>query len=312
MSVKPKIRELLEKVEQLKKHLASIGFKINQANARESLANLTLANMTDFNRLLFAVDDVAMNGRHPVPIRIYNPMPTVSLPVAIFIHGGGHMAGSITVYDGIARKLSSTIGHIVVSIDYRLAPEFAYPTGIEDCKAVIREVFKVLDHRKIAYTNKDLALIGDSAGAAICTSIAMDQEFVAEEQIKKQVLIYPSVDYTLNSPSLDQFGTGYLLEKSKIEWYFNSYFQNDEDRKAVSPVYGEFYVGMPETLVIVASHDPLIDEGVAYYQKVSNAGVRAELFKVDGVIHAYLMMEELCKEECEITYQEMNKFLSKK
>ena len=311
MSVKPKISELLEKIEQLKKQLASIGFKLNQTNVRESLANLTLANMIDFDRQLFALDDVVMNGRYPVPIRIYNPMPTASLPVAIFIHGGGHMAGSITVYDGIVRKLSSVIGHIVVSVDYRLAPEFAYPTGIEDCKAVVRGVFKVLEDRNIAYKNKDLSLIGDSAGGAICSSIAMDPEFVARERIKKQVLIYPSVDYTLNSPSLVQYGNGYLLEKNKIEWYFNNYFQNNEDRRTASPVYSEFYVGMPKTLVIVASHDPLIDEGIAYYHNVSNAGVHAELFKVNGVIHAFLMLEELCKEECDTTYQEINQFLSK-
>ena len=311
MLVKPKIRELLDKIEQIKPYLASIGYKLNQANTREAMANMAYLYMTDYNKMLFTLDDVVMNGHYPVPIRIYHPQPGTPLPVAIFIHGGGHMAGGITVYDGIVRKLSATINHIVISIDYRLAPEFAYPTGIEDSKAAIRGVFKVLEERKIAYTNRELTLIGDSAGAAVCSSIAMDKEFVVVEQIKKQVLIYPSVDYTLSSPSFAQYGSGYLLEKSKIAWYFESYFQHNEDRKAASPVYGEFYVGMPQTLVVVASHDPLIAEGMAYYQNVINVGVNAELLKIDGVVHAYLMLENLCKEECDVTYQEINKFLLK-
>lgn len=309
MLVKPKIRELLDKIEQVKPYLELIGYKMNQTNTREALANLTYLYMTDYNKMLFTLDDTVMNGHYPVPVRIYHPEPGTALPVAIFIHGGGHMAGGITVYDGIVRKLCASIKHIVVSIEYRLAPEFAHPTGIEDAKAAIRGVFNVLEDRKIVYTSRDLTLIGDSAGGAVCASIIRDKEFVAIEQIKKQVLIYPSLDYTLNSPSMETFGSGYLLEKSKVAWYIKNYFQNNEDLKAASPVYGEFYTNMPQTLVVVASHDPLIAEGLAYYQNVLNVGVNAELLKVEGVVHAYLMLENLCPEECEITYQEINKFL---
>lgn len=309
MLVKPKIRELLDKIEQAKPYLNAISYKMNQTNTREALAGMTYLYMTDYDKTLFTLDDVVMNGHYPVPVRIYHPEPGTTLPVAVFIHGGGHMAGGITVYDGIVRKLSASIKHIVVSIEYRLAPEFAYPTGIEDAKAAVRGVFKVLEERKVAYKSRDLTLIGDSAGGAICASIAMDKEFVAVEQIRKQVLIYPSLDYTLSSASMETFASGYLLEKSKVAWYIESYFQNNENLKALSPVYGEFYTGMPQTLVVVASHDPLIAEGLAYYQNVLNVGVNAELLKVDGVVHAYLMLENLCPEECAATYQEINKFL---
>lgn len=309
MLVKPKINELLDKIKQLKPYLDSIGFKMNQTNAREALAVMTYTYMTDYNKTLFSLDDVVMNGHYPVPVRIYHPQPGTALPVAVFVHGGGHMSGGISVYDGIVRKLSESIKHIVVSVEYRLAPEFPYPTGIEDTMAAVRGVFKILDERKIAYTNRDLTLIGDSAGGGVCTSIAMDEAFVATEKIKKQVLIYPSVDYTLTSPSLETLGVGYLLEKTKIEWYFDSYFQHNENRQLASPVYGKFYKGMPQTLVVVASHDPLIAEGTTYYKNVLNVGVKAELLQVDGVTHAFLMLENLCPEECAKTYQEINKFL---
>jgi acetyl esterase/lipase len=177
--------------------------------------------------------------------------------------------------------------------------------------AVVKGVFKVLDERKIAYSSQDLTIMGDSAGGAICASMCMNQAFVAATNIKKQVLIYPSVDYTLTSPSLETLGVGYLLEKAKIKWYFNSCFQHNEDRKAVSPVYGDFYQDMPQTLVVVAAYDPLIDEGIEYYKKVQNAGVEAELLQVEGVVHAYLMLENLCPEECAETYQAINNFLIK-
>jgi acetyl esterase/lipase len=311
MSVKPKINELLDKIKLAKPYLDSIGYKINQTNAREALAMMTFTYMTDYNKLLFSLDDVVMNSDYPVPVRIYHPQPGTALPVAVFVHGGGHMSGGISVYDGIARKLSESIKHIVVSVEYRLTPEFAYPTGIEDTMAVVKGVFKVLDERKIAYSSQDLTIMGDSAGGAICASMCMNQAFVAATNIKKQVLIYPSVDYTLTSPSLETLGVGYLLEKAKIKWYFNSCFQHNEDRKAVSPVYGDFYQDMPQTLVVVAAYDPLIDEGIEYYKKVQNAGVEAELLQVEGVVHAYLMLENLCPEECAETYQAINNFLIK-
>lgn len=311
MSLTPKIQEFLAQLETVKAYLQTVGFKPNQTNTRESLANTTRLYMTDYDISLFAIDDVVMNGHYPVPIRIYHPKPGTPLPVAVFVHGGGHMCGSIPVYDGIVRKLTSKIEHIVIAIDYRLAPEFPYPTGLEDTKAAIRGIFNVLDERKIAYTNKELKIIGDSGGGAFCASIVMDKEFVVTEQIKKQVLLYPATDYTGSSPTLETLGTGYLLEKSKILWYYDNYLQNNEDRKKISPLFSDFYANMPETLVIVASHDPLIAEGIAYYNNIVNVGANAELVTIDGVVHAYLMLENLCKDECDRTYLEINKFLNK-
>lgn len=305
----PKIQDFLNQVEKFKIYLSSIEFKPNQTNARESLANTTRAHMTDHDISILAIDDTIMNGNYPVPIRIYNPNPSVALPVAIFIHGGGHMCGSIPVYDGIVRKMTKYTNHIIVAIDYRLAPEFPYPTGIDDSKAVITNIFEVFHQRKILHIGENITLIGDSGGAAICTSIVMDKSFVEKYKIEKQVLIYPSTDYTLTSPTIEEFASGYLLEKSKIAWYFDNYFQNNENRRDKSPLYGEFYEDMPSTLIIVASHDPLRHDGEAYYQKLLDSRNHTEITTINGVIHAYLMLENLCKEECEATYERIAKFL---
>lgn len=311
MAVLPKIQELLDNATILKQKLAAVNFKPNQTNVREALAIMTAKYMTDIDYSIFAIDDTVLNGFYPVPVRTYVPNLTKALPVAVFIHGGGHMAGGISVYDGIVRKLAKTTEHIIVSVDYRLAPEFAYPTGIEDAKAVIRNVFAILEERKIQYLNKELTIIGDSAGGGVCASIVMDKEFVATHAIKHQVLIYPSLDYTCSLPSTDAFGEGYLLEKSKMQYYFRSYFQNGEDARQVSPLHGEFYANMPKTMVIVAEFDPLIDEGILYQKYAAQVGVDSELLKVSGVVHAYLMLENLCPDECNNTYQEISKFLLK-
>lgn len=309
MAVLPKIQELLDQINTMKPYLDALGFKPNQANSRESLAALSYLYMTDFDKTMLSYDDVIMNGAYPVPIRIYIPNLNEKLPVGIFMHGGGHMSGSISVYNGVTRKLAKETNHIIVSIEYRLAPEFPYPFGIEDCKAVIRGLSEMLKARKINYKNNGLSILGDSAGGAICASMCMDKEFVAIHQIKKQVLIYPSVDYTGTSPSLDKFAEGYLLEKAKMQFYFANYFQNNEDPKKVSPLYGEFYANMPTTLVITAAYDPLCAEGIAYYNNLVNVGAQGELLSIEGVTHAYLLLEDLCKEECAKTYQEIDKFL---
>jgi len=312
MAVLPRIQELLDNAAILKQKLAAVNFKPNQSNTREALAIMTAKYMTDIDYAIFAIDDTVLNGFYPVPVRTYIPDLTRPLPVAVFMHGGGHMSGSVSVYDGIARKLARTTGHIVISVDYRLAPEFAYPTGLEDCKAVIRNAFTILNERKIQYSGKELVLIGDSAGGALCASISMDKEFVATHLINKQVLIYPSLDYTAVLPSTDKYGEGYLLEKEKMKFYFNSYLQNGIDPKRASPLHNEFYANMPKTLVVVAEYDPLHDEGILYQQYASQVGALAELFIVPGVIHAYLMLEDLCKEECNTTYQEIIQFLNRK
>ena len=309
MTLLVKIQELLQQIEKVKPQLEAIGFKVNQSNAREAYAKMVQRYMTEVDLAILLTDDVVLNGNYPVPIRIYHPKPGVKLPVAVFIHGGGHTVGSVAVYDGVCRKMARISEQIIVAIDYRLSPEFAYPYALDDCKMAIRYLFKILDERKIAYRDKSLTLIGDSAGGALCASIVMDKEFVAVESITNQILIYPSLDYTLSLPSVNKFADGYLLEKNKMEWYFDNYFQSGEERKSKSPIYNEFYQKMPRTLVITASYDPLQDEGEVYYHNMIKVGAEAELIKVDGVIHAYLMLENLCKEECAQTYQEIKKFL---
>ena len=307
----PKIKEFLGQIEAINKARELSGFRLNQTNVREAMAITALFYMTESDRTVTTVDEVIVNNNYPVPVRIYIPKMgnTASFPVALYFHGGGHVAGGISIYDGIVRKLSNCIKHIIISVEYRLAPEFAYPVGINDCKKVIENSFSILDKRKISYKNKDIVLIGDSAGGAIIASITADQEYVKKSNIKKQVLIYPSLDYTMSTESYDKYGTGYLLEKAKMAWYFENYFQNNEDRKAKSPLHGNFYSAMPDTLVVVAEYDPLIDEAKLYAENVITADAKCQLVTVPGVIHGFFLLQNLCNDVCNETYKKISDFL---
>lgn len=289
--------------------LIEAGFKANPINAREGLANLTKALVKHSQVLPQVVDDYIFADEYDVPVRIYNPSKNEKLPVMIFIHGGGHMAGSVTVYDPICRRLANETKHIVVSVEYRLSPENPYPSGKIDCINAIKGVFDTLTNRKIQYIKK-LSVVGDSGGGANTAFAISELQDYANVKIDKQVLIYPSLDYTMNTISMEENAKGYLLEKSKIEWYFNHYFQNNEDRKEVSPLYKKVSNKIPDTLIFTAEFDPLRDEGVAYGNLLQKKGIKMEHYNLKNMTHTYLCLEEICKEECDFTYNKINDFVN--
>ena len=168
----------------------------------------------------------------------------------------------------------------------------------------------MLRERNIEYYEDEVKLIGDSGGAAICATICMSDKNISELAVTKMTLIYPSLDYTMTSESLKKFASGYLLETDKIRWYFDQYFQNNENRQLVSPLFNPIPANMPSTQIILADHDPLYDEGLEYAKKLADCGVLSEHIDIYGVVHAYLMLEDLCREECDQTYREISRFMN--
>ncbi len=293
-----------------KQEMVRAGFKPTPVNAREGLAGLTFGLVTDRPQVSWVQDDLVMATPYNVPVRIYHPDFNQRLPVLVFFHGGGHMAGSVSVYDIICRKLALASRHIVVSAEYRLAPECPYPAGVTDARNVVKNVYATLDGRSLAYDPR-LSVAGDSGGGALCATVAHLTQYDAALNIQQQVLIYPSLDYTLQWPSIDENGIGYLLEKDKILWYFDNYFQPGENRKAASPLHMEFTRHLPETLVLTAGYCPLRDEGTAYAKKVQSTGVYTEHLHYDDMIHAFLNMENLVKETCKSAYRRIGEFLNR-
>ena len=222
------------------------------------------------------------------------------------------MCGSVELYDPISRKLAALCQVIVIAIDYRLAPEHPYPAGINDCELALKNYQQVLQDLP---HNNQINIIGDSAGGAICTSLAAMSLSDPNLNIDKQILIYPSVDYTScqsdNYPSMQQNATGFLLEKAKVEWYFEQYFQTDNQQgfKEASALFKPFNNKLPSSLIFTAGCDPLRDEGQRYAEKLQQAGVKVEHHQFNDMIHAYMLLNDLVKEECNETYQLIRNFI---
>ncbi len=290
-------------------NLIAKGFKPTPINAREGLANLTKGFISNIPEVSIIFDDYIYNDDYDVPVRIYNPNPNEKLPVLIYFHGGGHMAGSVTVYDPICRKLALKTNHIVVAVEYRLSPENPYPCGLTDSYNSLKYIWNTLDSRNINYI-KSLRIGGDSGGGAIVGSIVMKTQFDNNVTIDKMFMIYPSLDYTMTFPSITSNGKGYLLESGKIQWYFNNYFKSGEDRKLASPIFNEVSENIPNSLIFTAEYCPLRDEGVEYVNKLKNAKVNVLHYNLDNMIHTFMNMEDLCSEECNFVYDKINHFLN--
>lgn len=305
--ISPKLSDFIAQVNVAAEEAKASGILFTPSLVRGNLDKLEVF-IGKGPELAYVNDEVLDNGSQEIPVRVYSPAPKEPLPVVMHYHGGGHMCGSIELYDAISRKIAKAGHCIVIAVEYRLAPENPYPAGINDCQFVLENYQKVLE--KLNYSEK-LMIAGDSAGGAICTTLASQYINSSELKIDKQILIYPSVDYTMSSSSVAENGEGFLLETSKVNWYFDNYFRHHEPRKKVSPLFMTMDTNMPETLIFTAGCDPLRDEGVAYGKALSNLGVKVEQHSFDGMIHAYMLLDSLVSEECEKTYQLIGEFIRK-
>lgn len=279
-------------------------------SSRAGLAALTKANVSTSEPMAAIINTEVDTGKRRIPVRIYRPALSGEPKVVVFIHGGGHLSGSVEVYDPVARHLAMATGNIVVSVDYRLAPENPYPAGLSDAKAVIENVWSLLESQHIPYT-RQLTLIGDSGGGAFSATLAA---YFSREQpgfIHRLVLIYPSLDYTLNWPSVQENGAGKLLDESKIRWYFQQYFRNGEDRKQTSPLYLPLSQDFPPTLVVSGGLDPLRDENFAFVARLQAERIPVQHVHFPGMTHAYLMLEDKVPQEAKATYLAIGDFVKK-
>ena len=306
------LRLLLAQAAQLNAIQRDQGFEYTPIGMRENLDLMTRRYVTQTPEMPFVRDTLVRNGNQagfPVPVRIYHPEPARALPVLVFAHGGGHMAGSVSVYDAIARKLAVAGKRVLVSVDYRRSPECPYPSGLDDLQNVIRGVFPTLERLGIVHLPQ-LAVAGDSGGGAI-TATAVHR-LAAEEgvDIDQQVLIYPSLDYSMSSTSMDSLGEGYLLERKRVAWLFEQYLQHGEDRVQVSPLFMPLPDRYPKTLVATAEYCPLRDEGLAYVERLASAGHAVENLHFPNMIHAFLNLDDLVADECGRFYRAFGEFLN--
>lgn len=277
----------------MRKVLKALSFDGIEVEASRHLANLKAIDpMKIFHR---TIDGKIYNEGYEVPVRVYLPREkeTDGLPVMLFFHGGGWVTESIDNYERICARMAVATNHIVVSVGYRLAPEYKFPVGLEDCYAVAKELYT----GKIAGIDPEqITVIGDSAGGNLAAALSLLARDRGEFLPKQQILIYPALygDYSDASPypSVRENGSDYLLTAGKMRDYIELYASSEKDKKNpyFAPLLAEDYKNQPKTLILTAEFDPLRDEGEDYGRKLSEAGNEVEIHRISDALHGYFAL----------------------
>lgn len=227
-----------------------------------------------------------------VPIRVYHPLGVPEpAPAVIFIHGGGWVIGDLESHDAICRILAARADAVVVSVDYRLAPEHPFPAAPVDCERATR--FIADNAADFGIDPDRLALAGDSAGGNLAAVTARRLRDAGDgPRIALQVLTYPATNFTAEGGSLVENGKGYLLTKASMDQFRAMYLpdQSDWTHPDASPLLADDLAGLPPAIIQVAGYDPLRDEGVAYAARLREAGVPVQLVEYPTMIHGFLRM----------------------
>jgi acetyl esterase len=229
-----------------------------------------------------------------IPVRIYTPDEGEKLPIIIYSHGGSWISGNLDTHDSVCRKLSYNTKAIVISVDYRLAPENPFPAALNDVYNILQWTSQ--NAKSINGDEKLIAIAGDSAGGNISAAVSLMARDKKGPYITCQVLIYPSTNIEeLNSQSWSYFANNFNISTEEMEKYISLYVQKKEDRKNqyVSPLFAENFKKLPDTLVITAEIDPLRDEGEAYGNKLKEAGNKVEVRRINGVTHGFITMDKI-------------------
>jgi acetyl esterase len=227
----------------------------------------------------------------PIPIRVYRP-PTDSTsapPMVVFLHGGGWCVGDLDSYDGDARNHAVGAGAVVVSVDYRLAPEHPYPAAVEDAWAATQ--WLAAHAGELGADADRLAVVGDSAGGNLAAAAAQLARDAGGPPIRFQLLWYPATTWDTSLPSFTENADAPLLDssatKSFSRWYIGDLDLSDMPA-TLAPARAEKLTGLPPAYIAVAGYDPLRDDGTRYAQLLAAAGVPVELHNAETLIHGYL------------------------
>ena len=236
------------------------------------------------------IDRTVPGPETPIPVRIYTPEAAGPFPVLVWFHGGGWVVGDLDSADATARHLTVGANCVVVSVDYRLAPETKFPGQAQDCLSATTWVAE--NAASLNIDPNKIAVGGDSAGgnlAAIVSLMARDQGGPA---LAFQLLVYPVTDRDFSTKSYVDNAEGFQLTRDGMIWYWTHYLQDDSDatNPYAVPMHSQDLTRLPPALVITAQYDPLRDEGEAYARRLEAAGVPTVCTRYDGMIHGFFGM----------------------
>lgn len=238
-----------------------------------------------------SVEDRNISGpRGDIPVRIYKPGASGGYPILVFYHGGGWVIGDIEYADLACRNMCNDAGCVVVSVDYRLAPEHKFPAPLDDCYAALQ--WAASNAASIGGDASRIAVGGDSAGGNLAAAVAIKARDQGLPKIRHQLLVYPVTNHSYDTPSYSANGEGYMLTKDAMVWFWDHYLNNEAEGKnpLASPLQVADTKGLPPATVITAEFDPLRDEGEAYAAKLKEGGVPVAVKRFDGQIHGFFHM----------------------
>ncbi|NJP92296.1 alpha/beta hydrolase [Nonomuraea sp. FMUSA5-5] len=285
MPLHPQAREHLARYpSDLDTDLAALDLAaIQEMRAQDAFAD----HRGPLTKLPFVRDELAEG----VPIRIYRADPGDDpLPVVVYFHGGGWVFGSVKRNDATARDLAIRTGAVVVSVDYRLAPEHPFPAAADDAWTVVRDLFA----RPAFYqSNGSVAVCGDSAGGNLA-AVAAWQARDAGLTLAHQVLVYPVLDVAMDTPSYREFAKGFGLDAAEMAWFARQYAPGaDPADPRLSPLRLPDLSGLASATVVTAEYDVLRDEGERYAARLAEAGVPVDLRRFEGAVHSFYVLPGL-------------------
>jgi acetyl esterase len=261
------------------------------AQARASIRS-RLVISPDPETVADVIDHLVDGPGGPIPVRIYRPDLTGPAPLLVYAHGGGFVFCDLDSHDGLCRDMTNRLGAVVISVDYRRAPESAWPAAAEDVYAATR--WAAENAGTFGGDRARLAVGGDSAGgnlAAVTALMARDRN---GPNLIGQLLIYPMLNPDFGTESYRLFGHGFYNPAPALQWYWDQYVPDTADRTNpyVAPIHADLD-GLPPAVVVIAGHDPLRDEGLAYGEALDAAGVPTVVRRFDGGIHGFVTMPSL-------------------
>jgi acetyl esterase len=222
----------------------------------------------------------------PLPVRVYTPEGEGPFPIVVFFHGGGWVVGTLDSYDPLCRALAAATPAVVVSVDYRLAPEHRWPAAAEDAYAAT--LWASRNAATLGGAQHRLAVAGDSAGGNLAAVVALGARDRGGPAIGFQLLVYPVLDATGDTASWREHADGFYLTAAGMRWYWDHYLgEADGTAPDASPLRAAFLGGLPPALVVGAEHDILRDEGEAYAARLREAGVQATATRHAGMVHGF-------------------------
>jgi acetyl esterase len=267
---------------------------------------ITLKNVGGLFEKVDTVRDMDIPGpAGSIPVRLYQPGPETDLPIFVLLHGGGWVIGDRDTAENMARFICKRAHCVVLSVDYRLAPEHPFPAAPEDCYAAF---CWATDHAAEIHGDPRRVIVGgDSAGGTLSAVVAQMTVQRGGPRLAGQVLMYASTDSTsLDTPSFREFGDkNYGLPKRDVEWFLRHYITTPADKldPMVSPLLAKDLHGLAPALVITAEFDVLRDEAETYVKRLEAAGVSVRLMRCNGMVHGFLSMLGMVK-RAEIYFDE--------